>query len=161
MIEGWLGALEATALARELRDSVWVYPLVNAGHLAGVALLVGAIVPLDLRLLGLWPSVSLAPLWQVLSRTAGIGLLLSIACGTLLFIAQATDYAASRFFIAKMAVVAALIANALVLRLAVSGESSRSITAHGRLPARVRFAGGVSLIGWLTALLLGRLIGYF
>lgn len=161
MIAEWLAALEATALARELRGSVWVYPLVNAGHVAGVALLVGAIVPLDLRLLGLWPSVPLAPLWQVLTRTAGAGLLLAISCGFLLFTAQATDYAASRLFIAKMAVVAVSIANALLLRLAVSGEGPQAIDGSRRLPVGVRLAGGVSLIGWLAALILGRLIGYF
>lgn len=161
MIAEWLAALEATALARELRGSVWVYPLVNAGHVAGVALLVGAIVPLDLRLLGLWPAVPLAPLWQVLGRTAGAGLLLAIGCGFLLFAAQATDYAASRLFTAKMAVVAVSIANALLLRLAVPGEGPRTIAASGRLPVGIRLAGGVSLIGWFTALILGRLIGYF
>jgi hypothetical protein len=161
MIAEWLAALEATALARELRGSVWVYPLVNAGHVAGVALLVGAIVPLDLRLIGLWPTAPLAPLWQVLGRTAGVGLLLAIGCGSLLFTAQATDYAASRLFIAKMAVVAAAIANALLLRLTVSGDAPRTIAASGRLPVGVRLAGCVSLVGWLTALILGRLIGYF
>jgi hypothetical protein len=161
MIAEWLAALEATALARELRGSVWIYPLVNAGHVAGVALLVGAIVPLDLRLLGLWPAVPLAPLWQVLRRTAGAGLLLAIGCGALLFTAQATDYAASRLFIAKMAVVATAIANALLLRRMVSGEGLRIIAAGRRLPAGVRLAGGISMIGWLTALILGRLIGYF
>lgn len=51
MLGQWLAALEATELARALRDSVWIYPLVNAGHILGVALLVGSIVPLDLRLL--------------------------------------------------------------------------------------------------------------
>ena len=56
MVGDWLGGLEATALARALRDSVWTYPMINAGHILGVALLVGAIVPLDLRLLGVWRS---------------------------------------------------------------------------------------------------------
>lgn len=161
MIPEWLAALEATALARELRDSVWAYPLVNAGHVAGVALLVGAIVPLDLRLLGLWQSAPLAPLWQVLTRTAGAGLLLAVGCGFLLFTAQATDYAASRLFIVKMVVVGVATANALLLRLVVADEGLRTSAASGRLPPGVRFAGGISLFSWITALILGRLIGYF
>ena len=76
MIEEWPAALEATPLATALRGSVWVYPLVNAAHILGVALLVGSIVPLDLRLLGVWRSVPLTPLWGVLTRTAGAGLIL-------------------------------------------------------------------------------------
>ena len=59
MIEDWAAALEATALATGLRNSVWSYPLVNAAHILGVALLVGSIVPLDLRLLGAWRSAPL------------------------------------------------------------------------------------------------------
>lgn len=161
MIAEWPAALEAAALARALRDSVWAYPLVNAGHIAGVALLVGAIVPLDLRLLGLWQSAPLAPLWQVLTRTAAAGLLLAIGCGFLLFMTQATEYVDSWLFIFKMAVVGGATANALILRLAISDEKLQAGPANGKLPPGVRLSGGISLIGWLTALILGRLIGYF
>lgn len=161
MIAEWLAALEATALARGLRDSVWAYPLVNAGHVAGVAFLVGAIVPLDLRLLGLWQSVPIASLWQVLTRTAAAGLVLAIGFGFLLFMSRATEYAESQLFISKMAVVAGATANALILRLAVFDEGPQPGLAGGKLPPGVRLSGGISLIGWLTALLLGRLIGYF
>ncbi len=161
MIAEWLAALEATALARGLRDSVWAYPLVNAGHLAGVALLVGAIVPLDLRLLRLWQSVPLAPLWQVLTRTAATGLLLAIGFGFLLFMTRATEYIDSRLFISKMAVVGGATANALILRLAVSDEGLETSSASGKLPLGVRLCAGISLTGWLTALILGRFIGYF
>lgn len=160
MIAEWLAVLEATALARGLRDSVWAYPLVNAGHVAGVALLVGAIVPLDLRLLRLWQSVPLAPLWQVLTRTAAAGLLLAMGFGFLLFMTQATEYVDSRFFIFKMAVVGGATANALILRLAISDEGLQTGSVSGKLPPGVRLSGGISLIGWLTALILGRLIGY-
>jgi hypothetical protein len=40
-------ALEATAVAQFLKASRWTYPLVNAGHILGIALLVGAVVPMD------------------------------------------------------------------------------------------------------------------
>jgi hypothetical protein len=161
VIAEWLAVLEATDLAQGLRNSVWAYPLVNAGHLAGVALLVGAIVPLDLRLLGLWQSVPLAPLWQVLTRTAAAGLLLAIGFGFLLFMTRATEYADSRWFIAKMAVVGAATANALILRLAISDEGLQTGSTSRRVPPGVRLSAVISLTGWLTALILGRLIGYF
>ncbi len=157
----WLAGLEATALARALRDSVWVYPLVNAGHILGVALLVGSIIPLDLRLLWAWRSVPLAPLWQVLTRTATAGLALAVIFGSMLFITRATEYAVSGFFIAKMAVVGAAIANALALHRVVPGEISSIGPATGKPSRRLRLAGGVSLAGWLIALTLGRLVGYF
>lgn len=161
MPESWLSALEATVLARDLRDSVWVYPLVNAGHIAGVALLVGSIIPLDLRLLGAWRSVSLGPLWQVLTRTAAGGLVLAVACGALLFSTRATEYAVSGLFLSKMAVVAAATANALWLHLLPRRTIERMCAEQGAVPHRVRLAASISLAGWLAALTLGRLVGYF
>jgi hypothetical protein len=161
MIGEWLAALEATALARALSDSVWVYPLVNAGHILGVALLVGSIIPLDLRLVCAWRSVPLAPLWRVLTRTAAAGLGLAIVFGSLLFITRATEYAASGFFIAKMAVVGAATANALALRIVVPVDLSRMELVAGKPSRRIRLAGGISLAAWVTALTLGRLVGYF
>jgi hypothetical protein len=156
-----LVGLEATALARALRDSVWTYPLVNAGHILGVALLVGSIVPLDLRLLGAWRSVPLAPLWRVLTRTAAAGLVLAMVCGSLLFITRATEYVASDLFLSKMAVVCAGTANAMIVRMMAPRELLRPQPAVEKPPASVQLAGGVSLAAWLTALTLGRLLGYF
>jgi hypothetical protein len=161
MIEEWPAALEATPLATALRGSVWVYPLVNAAHILGVALLVGSIVPLDLRLLGVWRSVPLTPLWGVLTRTAGAGLILAMIFGALLFITRASEYTASNLFISKMAVVALGTANALALRVLPQTQVSEITSTKGKPPALLRLAGGISLVTWLTALTLGRLIGYF
>jgi hypothetical protein len=161
MIEQWPAALEATELAATLRNSVWSYPLVNAAHILGVALLVGSIVPLDLRLLGAWRSVPLPPLWRVLTRIAGAGLVLALIFGTLLFITRATEYTASNLFISKMVVVTLGTANALALRMMWPAYVSEMTSTDGKPPARLRLAAGMSLVTWLTALILGRLIGYF
>lgn len=161
MIAQWSAALEATTLARELRDSVWAYPLVNTGHIAGIALLVGSIIPLDLRLLGVWRTVPLAPLWHVLPRTAAAGLLIAITFGLLLFSTRATEYIASPYFLAKMAIVALASVNALSLHLLNTARLSRANVATDAPPRSARIAAGVSLVGWLAALTLGRLVGYF
>jgi hypothetical protein len=161
MIGEWLVALEATAVAGALRSSVWAYPLVNAVHILGVALLVGAMLPLDLRLLGAWRSVPLAPLWRVLTRTASAGLGLAMVCGTLLFITRATEYAASGLFISKTVVVGVGTATAVALRTLVPDAIAPMRSALEKPPVRVQLAGGISLAAWLTALLLGRLVGYF
>ena len=160
MIDEWTAALEATAFAAALRNSIWSYPLVNAAHIFGVALLVGSIVPLDLRLLGAWRSVPLAPLWAVLTRTAGVGLVLAIIFGTLLFITRASEYAASNLFIAKMLLILLGTANALMLRIPPQPQSKVAST-QWQPPARLRVAAAISLATWLAAVLLGRLIGYF
>ena len=161
MIDEWTAALEATEFAAALRDSIWSYPLVNAAHIFGVALLVGSIVPLDLRLLGAWRSVPLAPLWAVLTRTASVGLVLAIIFGALLFITRATEYAASNLFIAKMFLVLLGTANALMLRIPSQPQPSEITSPQWKPPVRLQVVAGISLSIWLAALTLGRLIGYF
>lgn len=168
-------AIEALAPIAALRGSTWVYPLVNAAHVLGIALLVGAIVTLDLRLLGAWRSAALAPLWRVLRPVAACGLALAAASGLLLFATRAGQYAASPYFLAKLVIVALGILNALALHHRLDLHRARQAQAQGtgqhwpdveashaiRLPAHVRAAAALSLACWLAALLLGRLVGYF
>jgi|SRR5687768_8659704 hypothetical protein len=161
MIGEWTAALEATQIATALRNSIWSYPVVNTAHIFGVALLIGSVVPLDLRLLGLWGSVPLAPLWAVLTRTAGIGLVVAIIFGALLFITRATEYGASNLFIAKMFLVLVGTANTLVLRMPAQAQEADIGSTRVKPPARLRVAAGISLAAWLSALTLGRLVGYF
>ena len=142
-------ALEATELAAALRRSRWLYPGVNAGHILGIGLLIGAVVPMDLRLLGLRRRFGLAAVVGLLRPVAAVGLALAAVCGGLLFIAQASDYVSNRYFQAKMAVLALALAN---------------IALHPRLVAlslpRRRLVAAVSLGVWPTVLFLGRMIAY-
>ena len=89
-------------MAAGLRNSVWAYPLVNTGHIFGIALLVGGSAPLSLRILGAWKAVPLGPLRKALSRLVDAGFLLALACGFLLFSARANAYARSSLFLATM-----------------------------------------------------------
>lgn len=145
-------AVEGLALAEWLRFSRWGYAAVNAAHILGVALLVGAIVPLDLRLLGLWRSVELRPLYRVLSRVAAAGLLLAIVSGTLLFSVRAAEYAAGDLFRAKVALVALGGLHALALHFA-TGFPCVARTKR-------RLAGAVSLLLWPAVLVCGRLLAF-
>jgi hypothetical protein len=50
-----LAWLHESALGTFIRDSgLWTYPIVNVIHVVGVATLFGAVLTLDLRLLGVW-----------------------------------------------------------------------------------------------------------
>jgi hypothetical protein len=161
MIGEWLTAIEASKLSTALRHSAWAYPLVNAGHILGVALLVGGILPLDLRLIGLWRRMPLFPLWRVLTRTAGLGLILAVGFGTLLFITRATAYVQSSIFLVKMGAVAAGAGNAIALHWILSAGRWRGGPKSDLAPPGIRIMGGLSMAVWLTAMILGRLVGYF
>jgi uncharacterized membrane protein SirB2 len=141
-----LTSLEATALAQHLKVSRWTYPLVNAGHILGIALLIGAVVPMDLRILR---GTGVAQTVALLRPFAYSGLLLAVGCGLLLFIVQPVDYAASPWFRGKLALLALAIGNALLHR-----------RIDEKAPARQRLAAGLSLALWPAVLLSGRMIAY-
>lgn len=157
MIEA-LAGLERLPLAVALKNSVWLYPFVNTTHIVGIALLFGAIVPYDLRLLGLWRGVARADLARVLMPVAALGLLLAAGAGFLLFITQARDYLASPFFQAKMAVLTAALAVAAAGFL-LGARADRKDT--GTVPGGLRLCAGLSILLWLIVIALGRLTGYF
>ena len=148
-----LAAVENLPAIAALRESYLVYPLVNALHIVGVALLFGAIVPLDLRLAG-WRRESSAVdgLSRLLLPVAVFGFLLAALAGLLLFATDARAYAASPLFQAKLLLIALALANALALRRVDWRNAGSS--------RRVALAGAASVILWLGAILLGRLIGY-
>ena len=70
MLVEWLTALQELAPVAALRSARWTYAAVNAGHITGIALLFGAIVPLDLRLMGCFRQVPIRTLARVLVPVA-------------------------------------------------------------------------------------------
>lgn len=148
-----LGAIETARPIVALKDSYLAYPLVNTAHIIGIALLFGAIVPLDLRLIG-WRSQSepVDQLSRILLPLAIAGLLIAVPAGLLLFATDARAYAAAPLFQAKMILIALAIANALALR--------RFDWSGSEPNRRVAFAGAASILLWLGAITCGRLLGY-
>jgi uncharacterized membrane protein SirB2 len=151
--DAFLGAIESARPIVALKDSFLAYPLVNTLHIVGIALLFGAIVPLDLRLIG-WRSQteSVERISRILLPVAIAGLLIAASAGLLLFATDARAYAAAPLFQAKVVLIALAIANALALR---------RIDWRARQPGRrVAFAGAASILLWLGAITCGRLLGY-
>jgi hypothetical protein len=153
-VEAFLAALEGTAIAQALRFSRWGYAAVNATHILGIALLVGSIIPLNLRIFGMWRSVPRWMLVRVLVPVAATGLTIAVVAGLLLFSVKAREYAAIEFLQIKLVLVAVGVTSALALH-----------RAHGFLladAARGRLVGHaiVSTTCWLGALACGRLIAF-
>jgi uncharacterized protein DUF6644 len=159
MMVEWLTALEQLQWIAELRYSRWTYAAVNAGHIVGIALLFGAIVPLDLRLLGCWRSVPIGTLARVLVPIAAGGLVLAISAGLLLFATRASEYAALTLFWIKLALIFCGIGNALLLRKAKQWESSHAII-DAIPPPRLRAAGLLSIGLWLSVIVCGRMLAF-
>jgi hypothetical protein len=153
-MEALLAALQDTGVATYLRSARWGYAAVNATHILGIALLVGAILPLNLRLLGLWRGIERAALVRVLVPTAVVGLAIAAAAGFLLFSVRAGDYAALTVFQFKLALIAlgALAALTAHLRDGFLLETAGA--------GRLRVHAAISIACWIGALVCGRLIAF-
>ena len=159
MLTEWLTALQELAPVAALRSARWTYAAVNATHITGIALLFGAIVPLDLRLIGCFRQVSIKALARVLVPVAVSGLLLAISAGLLLFSIRAVQYAGTTLFQIKMALVVCSVANALLLRKATTWETAQN-DINTMPPPRLRTAGAVSIVLWLSVIACGRFVAF-
>lgn len=149
-----LAAIEQSAAATALRFSRWGYAGVNAAHILGIALLVGSIIPMDLRLLGAWPHIPRSQLARVLVPVAICGLCIAICTGLLLFSVRASEYASLMVFWVKMALVIMGAGSAITLHAMHGWWLADGPQAHF---AR---AGALSILCWLGALTAGRLIAF-
>jgi len=149
-----LAALEGTALAQALRQARWGYAAVNATHILGIALLVGAILPLNLRFLGLWPGVPRAALVRVLVPVAATGLAIAVAAGLLLFAVRAREYAGLGVLQIKLV----LIATGALAAVALHARHGFLLESAGE--ARLKGHAALSIACWLGALACGRLIAF-
>jgi hypothetical protein len=147
---------EALSIAGYLRTSIWAFPFVQAVHLLSLCILAGAVLIVDLRLLGFGirhqpiPTViRLARPWLV----AGVALM--VTTGYLMFSANA----AARYFIndsfwLKMTVLPLAILFTFGAR-AVLARKEGVETSLG-----TRLAGALSIALWLTVTAAGRWIGF-
>lgn len=149
-IGAWPGALW-------LRGSGTAYLFVNAAHILSIALLLGAILPLDLRLMGCFRAVPLAVLGPFLTRSAAVGLALALPTGLWLFSVRPVEYAANTAFLIKMGLLGAALANIALMHI---GSGFRRVTAGGPVSPGVRLCALVSFLLWPGVLLAGRWIGF-
>lgn len=144
-------------MAAAIRASPTLYPLVNAAHILGLGLLIGAAATLDLRLLGAFGRHEIAALGPPLRRVAAAGLALAALTGLLLFSTRPHAYAENPAFLAKLALVGFGLANAGAIHL---GGAWRRALASGAASPGLRAGAALSLLCWAGALLAGRWIGF-
>ena len=147
-------AIEATHIAAFFRTSRWGYAALNATHIFAIALLVGNVAALNLRLLGYWSALARPQLARVLVPLAASGLALALITGSVLFSVRASEYSGLTIFQSKMALVAAGTVSAIVAHIRHGLWFER--TEKPRLVGVAAF----SLVCWLGALAAGRLIAF-
>jgi hypothetical protein len=157
MLADWLHALHGWEVAALIRRSIYIYPFLNATHIFALTLLIGGILPADLRMLGLFRGVTAAPFLRLMTAVSATGLALAVATGFFLFSVQPLEYASNPAFLTKLTLIAVGTVNALAVRF--SG-AWRMALATGEASSGLKVAAAFSLIVWIAALLAGRWIAF-
>jgi hypothetical protein len=152
--------LESSGLADNIRENDVLFPLIESVHVVSICLVVGSILVVDLRLLGL------ASIQRSVSQvTRGIlpltwsAFAVAVASGGLLFISNATKYLDNDCFIAKIVLIGAAGLNMAIFH----GIGARELPRwehEARLPLPARLAGALSILLWISVVACGRWIGF-
>jgi hypothetical protein len=153
----FLAWLQGTALGTAVAETIWAYPLLEAFHALGMAMLLGSLGLINLRVIGYKPELPLLGM-QDLLPLAWLGFTINAASGLALFTSDAVYFFSSYTFRIKLVLIALAGINAVLLghkvfrAPAVSGNVVASTSA--------KWLAGASLVFWVGAAVAGRLIAY-
>jgi hypothetical protein len=146
----WVGVLVA--------ESLWGYPLLETLHSLGMAMLIGALGLINLRVLGMKPDLPMLGMRQLLPL-AWAGFTLNAISGTLLFTSDAVYFFESYTFRIKMVLIVLGGLNAALLGQRVFRDAGAG-TATAPPAAGTKWIAATSLVFWFGAVCAGRLIAY-
>jgi len=134
-----------------IQSSSWAYPALEVVHIVGIALLVGNLVALEMRVFGRGAILPVAALARLSLSIALSGFALAAASGLLMFATQPAELLANRAFVLKMALLFAAGCNAAWFHARGSLQ---------RLDALARLQMLMSTAIWLAVIACGRWIAY-
>lgn len=150
--------LESTALADWVRTSLVGYPLLLTGHSVGMAIMIGLVAVVDLRLIGWFRRIPYTALAGLIS-IAWYGLIINAFTGSMLFTSQAVAYIASPTYLLKMLMVLGGVLATAYLQ-PILRQHAASWTTDSMLPQGIKSLAIASLGMWAVAIITGRLTAY-
>jgi hypothetical protein len=160
MFDNFLHWLEATSPAIAISESTWLFPSIESIHVLAIALVVGSITMVDLRLLGIGlrnrPAGEL--IVEVLPWTWA-SFAVAVCSGALLFSSNATHYWGTVPFRAKMLLLTLAGINMAVFH-ATTYRTVGTWGCRSAPPRAARISGGISLALWIGVVSFGRWIGF-
>ena len=150
--------LENTALGLWVAQSIWGYPIVLSSHAVGMAIVVGTVVMISLRLLGFARDMPITS-FNNLSVVAGAGVLLNVLSGLALFSGDPTKFFYHPvFWIKILLIILGVLSVWWALRIA---RLTRDVsTGKLEVPVDAKVFAFLSLVFWPGAIIAGRLIAY-
>jgi hypothetical protein len=149
--------LEALPVSQAILTSIWLHPFLLVGHSVGMGVLVGIILMLNLRVLGYLKVIPIS----IFGRLIGLGwagLMLNFVTGVLMLMAYAHTLATNWTFQLKMVFI--VFGGISIWMLWRSLKRSQAVEADVTFTADARLLAVISLVFWIGAIALGRLIAY-
>ncbi len=146
-----LANLPFLTLFAGLSRSSWAYPALEVVHIVGIALLLGNLALLELRVWGLAPELAPRALARLALPLATAGFALIACSGLVMFLSNPLELIANRAFVLKLVLVMTAGANAVSFHLR---------DGLVKLDALARAQTVLSLGLWLGAIICGRWIAY-
>ncbi|MDB5456534.1 MAG: hypothetical protein JWP92_2119 [Caulobacter sp.] len=145
-----------TPLGVATRDIIWLFPTFETLHFIGLCILLGAMLIVDLRLLGRFRSIPPAKV-LVFSHVAAIGLAINVVSGVGFFAADPFNYWSNPAFQIKALLLVFAFANIAWFEL---GARKRilALPAGQDTDVVTKVTGAISLTLWFTILIIGRLL---
>jgi hypothetical protein len=151
--------LQDLSFPTEIRESDWLFPTIETVHVLALTLVIGSILMMDFRLLGIANRVrSVRSVTDQCLPLTWVSFAVAACAGSLLFSSKAVTYYGDLPFRLKMGcMVLAGINMACFHRSAYRRVAEWD---HGRPPLGARVAGGLSLVLWTVIVGAGRWVGF-
>lgn len=145
-------------VSQAILTSIWLHPLLLAGHSVGMGVVVGIIFMMDLRILGYIQGIPIE-LFGRLANLAWAGFVLNFLTGTLMLMAYAHTLATNWTFQWKL--VCIVLGGACVWLQARTLRGSQLVRGDTvSYTPGARWLAIASLVFWMAAIAMGRLIAY-
>jgi uncharacterized membrane protein len=159
-IDAFLKSVEATRFATTIRDSIWMFPIIESIHVISFTLVVGTIAVIDLRLLGLASAQrSFQRMSSEILKWTWAAFIVTVATGLTMFTTNAQIYYHNPFFRAKMVLLVLAGVNMAVFEL----TAGRTIHNWDKAPSAPRVGKAVAVLSlalWIGIIFMGRIIGF-
>lgn len=152
--------VQAMPASLAIRESRYLYPVIESVHVLSLCLFLGLVTMMDLRLVS--ATMRSAPVTEVQQRLFPwqmLGLAMMAVSGVLLVFTEPLRFYGNIFFWMKMALLVLAGLNMVVFHAGVY-QRVADWDAHPVPPTSARIAGGLSLILFAGVVICGRLIAY-
>ena len=156
----FIAFIENSGLAEAIREDDALFPLIESVHVLAICLVVGSILAVDLRLLGMASrGRPVASVMEGVLPLTWSAFAVAAASGSLLFISNATRYLGNEYFVAKLLLIGAAGLNMATFH-ALNARRPADWADADAPPAAARLAGGLSIVLWIAIVACGRWIGF-